>query len=481
MTESQPTPPAALSRLSVMMFLQFFVWGSWFCTLGFALDSNGLTALKGPAYGSAPLAAIFAPLTLGLIADRFLASEKVFGILMVIGGGLMAAVSLMIDANNDANAGLIGWLLLAYMLCYMPTLGLGNSITFTHLPQEQFPKARVWGTIGWIVAGLGVGIAGWSASLNIFWVATVSSLLLGLYCFTLPHTPPPARDQPLNVGSILMLDAFKLFKNPAFLVFALCSFLICIPLAYYYGQTPTFLGEVGYKQAASTMTLGQMSEIFFMILIPFFFRKLGVRVMLMVGMACWVLRYTLFAFGAPDQIVWMILLGVALHGLCYDFFFVCGFIYTDKKAPPAIRGQAQSLLVFLTQGLGMYIGYILAFGGSLPFGGPKLPNTITLGGATYGTPPTYALAGAIQEANANAPAASYLEKMTGMFSTGYPEKLDTALVEPAMNQWHHYWLFPAGMAAVVLVIFAAGFWDKVKRDSVSPAEAAEAVQEEKMV
>ena len=478
MTDSKSTPLAILPRLSVMMFLQFFVWGSWFGSLGLALDSNGLAALKGPAYGSAPLAAILAPLTLGLIADRFLASEKVFGLLMLIGGGLMAIVSVMIKANNDANAGLIGWLLLAYMLCYMPTLGLGNSITFTHLPQEQFPKARVWGTIGWIVAGLGVGIAGWSASLNIFWVATVSSLLLGAYCFTLPSTPPPAKDQPLNIGSILMLDAFKLFKNPAFLVFALCSFLICIPLAYYYGQTPTFLGEVGYKQAASTMTLGQMSEIFFMILIPFFFRKLGVKLMLMIGMGCWVLRYALFAFGAPDQVVMMILLGVALHGVCYDFFFVTGFIYTDKKAPPAIRGQAQSLLVFLTQGLGMYIGYMLAFGGSLPFGGPKLPNAVTVGGATYGNPPTGELAGAINKANAGADAPSYIEQLTGMFSRGYPEGLDKSLVGPAMDQWHHYWLFPAGMAMVILVIFTAAFWDKVKTDEVSTADAAEAMPED---
>lgn len=478
MTTPNATPPAALSRLSIMMFLQFFVWGSWFGTLGLALDSNGLSALKGGAYGSAPLAAIFAPLSLGLIADRFLASEKVFGLLMLIGGGIMAVVSVMIEANNDANAGLIGWLLLAYMLCYMPTLGLGNSITFTHLPQEQFPKARVWGTIGWIVAGLGVGIAGWSASLNIFWVATVSSLLLGVYCFTLPATPPPAKDQPLSISSIFMLDAFKLFKSPAFFVFALCSFLICIPLAYYYGQTPTYLGAAGYEQAASTMTIGQMSEIIFMVSIPFFFRKLGVKVMLMVGMACWVLRYALFAMGAPDQIAWMILMGVALHGLCYDFFFVTGFIYTDKKSPPAIRGQAQSLLVFLTQGLGMYIGYILAFGGSLPFGGPKLTNTATVGDTTYGTPPGYDLVTAISEANKDAASPTYVEQLLGMVSKSYPEGLDPKLIESGMQEWANYWPFPAGMAAVVLVIFAVAFWDKVKTDDVSEADAAEAMPED---
>lgn len=484
MSSPDTKPQAVLTRLSIMMFLQFFVWGSWFGTLGLALDSNGLAALKGAAYGSAPLAAIFAPLTLGLIADRFLASEKVFGLLMLLGGGLMATVSIMIEANNDNNAGLIGWLLLAYMLCYMPTLGLGNSITFTHLPQEQFPKARVWGTIGWIVAGLGVGIAGWSASLNIFWVATISSLMLGAYCFTLPSTPPPAKDQPLSVSSIFMLDAFRLFKSPSFLVFAVCSFLICIPLAYYYGQTPTYLGAAGYEQAASTMTIGQMSEIIFMVLIPFFFRKLGVKVMLMIGMACWVLRYALFAMGAPDQVAWMILAGVALHGVCYDFFFVTGFIYTDKKAPAAIRGQAQSLLVFLTQGLGMYIGYILAFGGSLPFttwmakkgwiSEPVNLSTATVGDTTYGTPPSNDLVTAISEANKDASAPTFIETMFSMFSKSYPEGVDQGVIDSNMQEWANYWPFPAAMAAVVLVIFTIGFWDKVKRDDVGVTEPVEA-------
>ena len=355
MSTPAPTPPAVLSRLSVMMFLQFFAWGSWFATLGLAMGSNDLGASIGGAYESAPIAAIFAPLFLGLIADRLFPSEKVFGVLMLIGGAIMCAVAVIAPQGAD-KGGLIVWLMIAYMLCYMPTLGLGNSIVFTHLPQELFPKARVWGTIGWIVAGLGVGIAGWSASLNIFWVGAVSSLLLGVYVFTLPTTPPPAKGTPVNVGSLLMLDAFKLLKQPAFLVFAVCSFLICIPLAYYYAQTAPFLGAAGFTQSASAMTLGQMSEIFFMLLIPFFFRKLGVKLMLMIGMGCWVARYALFAMGAPDQVMWMLLLGVALHGICYDFFFVTGMIYTDKKAPPAVRSQAQSLIVMLTQGLGLGIG-----------------------------------------------------------------------------------------------------------------------------
>ncbi len=351
-----PSPRSTLIRLSVMMFLQFFAWGSWFATLALAMGKNDLAAFIGGAYESAPIAAIFAPLFLGLIADRLFSSERVMGVLMLIGGGIMCAIAILAPQGAE-KGGQIVWLMIAYMLCYMPTLGLGNTITFTHLPQELFPKARVWGTIGWIVAGLTLGIAGWSASLNIFWIAAVSSIALGVYSFTLPHTPPPAKGKPIDIGSLLMLDALKLLKNPPFLVFAICSMLICIPLGYYYGQTSAFLGAAGFKQAASTMTLGQMSEIVFMLLIPFFFRRLGVKLMLLVGMGCWVLRYVLFSFGAPEQVTWMLLMGVALHGICYDFFFVTGFIYTDKKAPAEVRSQAQSLLVFLTQGLGMFFGF----------------------------------------------------------------------------------------------------------------------------
>ena len=220
-----------LLRLSIMMFLQFFAWGAWFATLGLAMGSNDLGDFIGGAYESAPIAAIFAPLFLGLVADRLFSSERVMGVLMLIGGGIMIAIALL--APQGAEKGqLIVQLMIAYMLCYMPTLGLGNTITFTHLAQEQFPKARVWGTIGWIAAGLGLGAVGWSDSLNIFWLGAISSILLGLYSFTLPHTPPPAKGKPIDFGSLLMVDALKLLKSPPFLVFAICSTLICIPLAY---------------------------------------------------------------------------------------------------------------------------------------------------------------------------------------------------------------------------------------------------------
>lgn len=457
-----PAPRHTLIRLSVMMFLQFFAWGSWFATLALAMGNNGLADSIGGAYESAPIAAIFAPLFLGLVADRLFSSERVMGVLMLIGGGIMCAIAILAPQGAE-KGGQIVWLMIAYMLCYMPTLGLGNTITFTHLPQELFPKARVWGTIGWIVAGLSLGVAGWSASLNIFWIAAASSIALGVYSFTLPPTPPPAKGKPIDIGSLFMLDAFKLLKNPPFLVFAICSMLICIPLGYYYGQTSAFLGAAGFKQAAATMTLGQMSEIIFMILIPFFFRKLGVKLMLLVGMGCWVLRYVLFSLGAPDQVTWMLLTGVALHGICYDFFFVTGFIYTDKKAPAEVRGQAQGLLVFLTQGLGMFFGFRMAFGGNLPFTSIPLPNTL---GAFGAAPANHAaLMENIKATAGSQPAPSFFESMAGMFGKGYPEGVDPALVAKAMTDWKYYWLFPAGMAAVIAVIFMLFF-----RDNLKPAD-----------
>ncbi|PQJ28938.1 MFS transporter [Rubritalea profundi] len=455
------------SKLSIMMFLQFFAWGSWFATLKPALNAHDLGSIIGGAYGSAPLAAIFAPLFLGLVADRFFPSEKVMGVLLVIGGVIMSYIAII--APEGASQGpLIVNLMIAYMFCYMPTLGLGNTITFTHLPQELFPKARVWGTIGWIVAGLVIGFVGWSISLNIFWLAAASTLLLGLFSFTLPHTPAPAKGQAVNIRSLLMFDAFKLLKDKSFAVFAICSTLICIPLAYYYGQTADFLTAAGYKESGSTMTIGQMSEIIFMLLIPFFFRKLGVKKMLLIGMGCWVARYALFAAGASNQIAWMLLLGVALHGICYDFFFVTGFIYTDKKAPKEVRGQAQSLIVFLTQGIGMFIGYAFAFGGgNWPFTKislPALPNTFVQNGETYGTPPSAELVTSIAKIKEGEPSKNTLEQLADMFGKGYSDLVDTDLISSNMADWSNYWIFPAIMAAVIFVIFGLTFWDKVKTD-----------------
>ncbi|TWT95786.1 MFS transporter [Neorhodopirellula pilleata] len=474
--------------LSAMMFLQFFAWGAWFATLSAAMDTHLLGAFIGGAYEAAPIAAIFAPLFLGLIADRFFASEKVMGVLMLVGGVIMlslpgiadqastfatesaesmkaagtyeAAAFLEMQANQNTAGKTLVWMILAYLLCYMPTLGLGNTIAFTHIPhQDQFPKIRVWGTIGWIVAGLTLGIFGWSASYNIFWLGAGSSLALGLLCFALPHTPPPLKGQPMDVRSLFMVDAFKLLANWNFFVFAVCSTLICIPLAYYYGMTATYLNQTGFAESGATMTIGQMSEIFFMLLIPFFFRRLGVKMMILIGMACWFVRYLLFAFGAADQTTWMLLLAVALHGICYDFFFVTGFMYTDQKAPKAIRGQAQGLLVFLTQGVGMFFGYRIMAGGSL-FG--SIPLNLTFG--DYGKQVTAApqYVEALGEARGSAPSASFLETFTKMFSRDLPASLDQGILNETMAQWRDFWISPAIMAAIIFVIFALTFWDRTK-------------------
>lgn len=428
-------------RLSVMMFLQFFVWGAWFATLGKCLADNQLGEFGGDAYGSAPLAAIIAPLFLGLVADRFFASQHVMGLLMLVGGAILCMAPGYAAAGNGQ---MLVYLFLGHMLCYMPTLGLSNTIAFANIPdQNMFPQVRVWGTIGWIVAGLFVGFMKWSASFNIFYLAGGCSILLGLYCFSLPHTPPPAKDKPLHWRTLFMIDALRMLLNPAFFVFMLCSTLICIPLAYYYGLTSNLLGQVGFDAPASTMTLGQMSEIFFMVLIPFFFRRLGVKWMILIGMGAWVARYLLFAYGAPDQVAWMILLAVLLHGVCYDFFFVTGFMYTDKKSPEEIRGQAQGLLVFFTQGIGMYFGYKVAFG--------EFGSTVT----SYQN-----LATAISESKPDEKL-SFAESLGRMFSMSLPEGLDAQLLTDTMAQWKTLWIAPAIMAAVIMVVFGIAFHDKI--------------------
>ena len=435
---------AVRTKLSVMMFLQFFVWGAWFTTLGPCLGKNGLAAIIGAAYGTAPIAAIFAPLFLGLIADRFFSSERVFGVLLLIGGAAMCAVPHFAQAMN---AGVVQKLFLVHMLCYMPTLGLGNSVAFSHIKtQTDFSAIRVWGTIGWIVAGLFNGFMGWTQSLNMFYLAGGSALALGLYSFALPHTPPPAAGQPVNLRALLMFDALKLLGKPAFFVFMLCSTLICIPLAYYYGITADYLTDSGFTQAASSMTIGQMSEIVFMLLIPFFFRRLGVKYMILVGMLAWVSRYLLFAFAAPTQAAWMLFIAIALHGICYDFFFVTGFIYADQTAAKEIRSQVQSMLVFFTQGVGMYFGYQVAFG--------------KVASVTQHTELAAAIAAARPAVDL-----TFGQKLAQMFSVKLPEVIDPTLLANTMAQWKAFWVLPAIMAGAIAVLFAVAFHDRKQGDA----------------
>lgn len=363
--------------LSAMMFLQFFLWGAWFVTLGPFMSARGASdGDVGNAYSTAPIAAIVAPFFLGIVADRFFASQRVMAVLHLVGGGLLIAAPIVLER---AGVGAFVGTLLAHMLCYMPTLGLSNTVAFHAMsnPAKQFPLVRVWGTVGWIVAGLAVGTlakslvseAGTFASVEVaraassqfFTVAGASGLALGLLSFALPHTPPPMRGQPARLRSILGLDSLSLLKDPNFAVFAVASLLVCVPLAAYYQKAATYAGAVGLADVPIKMTFGQMSEILFMVVMPLFFARLGVKWMLAVGMLAWVVRYALFGLaweGGPggEHLGWMVIVGIVLHGICYDFFFVTGQIYTEQRAPAQIRAQAQGFLVLLTQGVGMLIG-----------------------------------------------------------------------------------------------------------------------------
>ena len=351
-------------KLSVMMFLQFFIWGAWYTSIAVYMTAQGMGSLTHWPFTVNPIAAIAAPFFLGLIADRFFATEKVLAVLHVLGGAVLLAVP---SLSGNPTAFILG--LLAYNLCYMPTLGLSNSLAFHHIEdqEKQFPRIRVFGTLGWIVAGLSIsfvlgrvmGTVAESTAAPLY-TAGIASLLLGAFCLTLPHTPPSARGKAVSIGSILGVDAFRQLGSGPFYVFLASSFLICIPLAAYYNFTQLFLGAAGVTNIAATQTLGQASEVGFMLLMPFFFARLGVKWMLVVGMGAWALRYALFALGAPDQVQWMVFAGIALHGICYDFFFVTGQIYVDKKSSPAVRGQAQGMLVLVTYGVGMLIGAQIA-------------------------------------------------------------------------------------------------------------------------
>ena len=428
------------------MFLQLFVWGAWFTTLGLALSTNNLSNIIGGAYSAVPLAAMIAPLFLGLISDRFFNCEKTMGVLHIVGGLLLLTAPQLI-ANGKGDA--LSWVIMAHMLCYMPTLALSNTVAFANIDdRNKYPALRVWGTIGWIVAGLVVGGLGMSSSPKIFTLGAVSGIALGVLCFFMPKTPPPGKGKPVDIGTLFMFDAFKLLGSIPFLVFIICSALICVPLAYYFAYTSVYLPQIGFQAPASTMALGQMSEIFFMLLVPFFFRKLGVKIMILIGMLAWVARYALFAFGASDQVVWMIMLGVVLHGICYDFFFVTGFMYTDKKAPKEVRSQAQSLLVFFTQGVGMFFGYKIA--------GAKFAAVQESSDALAATIET--------------PTFGFWESFGKMFLTEKPTAT-AGIVQDAMANWKTFWMFPSLMAIVVVVVFTVAFWDKVKQEEPSPEES----------
>ncbi len=399
-------------RLSVMMFFQYFAWGAWAVTLGTYMGALKFTDLeKGTAYGASAIAAMISPFFVGVVADRFFSTERILGVLHI------AAAALMYYATTIASFGLFYGVLLAYTLCYMPTIALTNSLSFQHMedPGKQFPGIRVLGTIGWIVAGLIIGFMKVENTNVPLMIAAGASLVLGLYCFTLPHTPPKGVGEPIRLGSLIGLDALKLMKERSFAIFAIGSFLICIPLAFYYNFTNPFLNEVGVVNAAGKQTMGQMSEIFFMLVLPLIFVRLGVKKLLLIGMAAWAIRYVCFAFGNSGPLVWLFYLGILLHGVCYDFFFVTGQIYVDKVASEKIRSAAQGFIAFITYGAGMIVG-------SLASG-----------------------------------------KLVGQHVT--PD---------GKHDWTAIWIIPAIAAAVVLVLFAALFSDKNGKPANEEGEPAPA-------
>ena len=384
---SGPLPrmnPSIRLRLSVMMLLQYVVWGTWYVpmypylskTLGFAGDKINT------AYSCTAFAAMVSPFFVGMIADRFFASQRVLGFLHLLGGVLLYL------ASKQTEFSAFFALLMGHTLCYMPTMSLSNSLSMAQMrdPAREFPSIRVLGTIGWIAAGLIVGglkktaegaftyqlkLGPWTLGTagefqsieptNLpMLLGAGAAILLGVYCFFLPHTPPPNKGTAADWRTILGLDALRLFRDRSFAVFAAGSFLICVPLTFYYNLTNGFLNELQVENAAFKMTFGQMSEILFMLLMPFCFRKLGIRSLLLLGMAAWAVRYFLFSFGNNGPLFWMLLLGIVLHGVCYDFFFVTGQIYVDRQADAGCRGQAQGLISFLTYGLGMFFGSFVA-------------------------------------------------------------------------------------------------------------------------
>jgi len=402
-------------KLSIMMFVQFFIWGSWYVTMGtYLLQNLKFTGTQvALAYTCTAWAAIISPFFIGMIADRFFSAQKVLAVMHIIGG-----VALLLTTRVETS-GIFFVLLMLHTLCYMPTLALVNAISMNQMtdPGKEFPGIRVLGTIGWIVAGLTILVlnkyvyteTNVEATVTPFWLGVGASAILAVYSFFLPDTPPKSTGQKVTIGDIIGVKALTLLKEPSFAIFLAASVLICIPLSFYYNFTNPFLNEVGMQGAAGKMTLGQASEFFFLLVMPFFFKRLGVKWMLFVGMLAWATRYALFAFGNNETLVFMLYGGIILHGVCFDFFFVTGQIYVDQKAPKEIQANAQGFIALATYGVGMLIG-------------------------TY-------ISGWIVD----------------KFVSG------TGIIggqEVALHNWKNIWLVPCVMAVVIIIAFVALFHEK---------------------
>ena len=349
-------------QLSFLFFLEFFIWGGWFVTMGTFLSQNFSASGNelAMAYETQSIGAIIAPFIIGLIADRYFAAQKILGILHLLGAGL-----LFLAGESDSFSQFYPYIFM-YMLLYMPTLALVNSVAFHQMknPSKEFASIRVLGSLGWIIAGLTIGYLAWESTQLLkytFYMTSLASVILGTYSFFLPNTPPKLKSgEKIGLKEILGLDALTLLKDRSYLVFFVASVLVCIPLAFYYQHANQFLNEVGMKAAASKMVMGQISEVFFLLLLPLFLNRYGLKKVLIFGVLAWGLRYLLFAFGDAGENTWMLLFGIILHGICYDFFFVSGQIYTDFKAGEQFKSSAQGLITLATYGLGMLIGFRFA-------------------------------------------------------------------------------------------------------------------------
>lgn len=345
------------AQLSIMMFLEYFVWGAWYVTMGTYMSENlNSTGVQiGAAYSGLAIATMISPFFVGMIADKYFSAQKLNGVLHLAGAVLLFLATRVTDNT------IFYWIILFYSLLYMPTIALSNSVAFNQMkdPGKQFPMIRVFGTVGWIVAGLLIGQLGIEKTSYTFIMAAAVSAAYGLYSFTLPNTPPKAKESTSFAGAI-GTEALILFRNRSYMIFFISAILICIPLAFYYGFANVFLVEVGMENAAGKMILGQVSEAVFILAIPFLFNRIGVKNMLILGMSAWVLRYLAFGNGDTGDNYWLLYAGIILHGVCYDFFFVTGYMYTEMKAGEKIKNAAQGLFTFATYGVGMFIGTLFS-------------------------------------------------------------------------------------------------------------------------
>ena len=351
-------PTSLSARLSLMMFLNYVIWGAWYVTLGtyltVTLKFTGTQA--GAVFGTTALACMISPFFVGLIADRFFATEKVLATLHLMGGLLLYLVT------KVSSFGAVYAVVLAHCLCYFPTISLTNSLTLRQIKDasREFPLIRVFATIGWIAIGQTVGLLGVETTSTPFLLAAAASIVMSAYCLTLPHTPPGDKGTAMTVRNVLGLDALVLFKQPSYRVFTVASILACIPLTFYFSFTNAYLNDLGVHNAAGKMTLGQISEVGVMLLMPLIYRRFSLKAILLIGLFAWAVRYALLAYGNPDSRMWMFYVAILFHGVCFDFFFMTGQLYTDQEAPPNLRGTAQGLLAFLTYGVGMFIGSLLS-------------------------------------------------------------------------------------------------------------------------